>query len=129
MIASGDPPGRGAARPHPKPAPRAPRSPRDQAGAGRLGLDAAEQIAIRALGFIAADGERLDRFMALSGLQPDRLREAAAAPAFLASVLDHLAADEAALTDFATEAGLAPQTVAAARAALSPDRGCGENAG
>jgi hypothetical protein len=126
MIASGDPPDRGAARPHPKPAPRAPRPAGERTSAASLRLDAAERIAIRALGYIAADGERLDRFMALSGLEPDRLREAAAAPAFLASVLDHLAADEAALTDFAAEAGLAPQTVAAARAALSPDGGPGE---
>ena len=112
MIRSGDPPDRAAARAHPKPAPRA------RAQASR---DGAERIAIQALGFLAADEERLERFLALSGLDTAGLREAAAAPGFLAGVLDHLCADEPALLAFAAEAGLAPEAVAAARALLCGD--------
>ena len=117
MIASGDPPDRAAARSHPKPAPRAPRQPAVRpAGRDR---DGAERIAIRALGFLAADAARLDRFLALAGLSPDTLRAAAAAPAFLAHVLDHLTTDEPALLAFAAEASLAPEAVAAARETLA----------
>lgn len=110
MIASGDPPERSRARPHPKPVRRAPPD---------AGRDGAERIAIQALGFLAADPERLERFLALSGLDPAGLRAAAAAPGFLAGVLDHLCAEEPALLAFAADAGLAPDAVAAARARLT----------
>jgi Protein of unknown function (DUF3572) len=88
--------------------------------------DRAEGLAILALGFLAADGERLDRFLALTGLDPSRLREAAAAPGFLAGVLEHIAADERQLLQFAEEQGLDPAEVGAARAVLAgpvPDWG------
>lgn len=121
MIASGDPPDRSAARPHPKPAARSPRRESERSAAGDRDRDRAERIAIQALGFIAADPERLDRFLALSGITPDTLREAAATQGFLASTLDHLSADETALLAFAAEAGLTPEGVAAARAILAGD--------
>lgn len=60
----------------------------------------AEALAIDALGFLAEDVERLGRFLALTGLDPSRLREAARAPGFFASVLDHLAGDESLLLAF-----------------------------
>src|SRR5262249_36350748 len=53
-----------------------------QAGAGGL--------AVAALGFIAAEPERLGRFLALSGIGPDSIRAAAREPQFLAGVLDHI---------------------------------------
>ena len=110
MSAPDGTPGR-LARPHPKPVPRA-----AKAGASR---EDAERMAIQALGFLAADEERLDRFLALSGLDPGGLRAAAAASGFLAGVLDHLCADEPALLAFAAEARLSPEAVARARALLS----------
>jgi hypothetical protein len=119
MIASGDPPDRSAARPHPKPGPRQPKSAPDRSAPAARDRDGAERVAIKALGFIAADPERLERFLSLSGLSSDTLREAAAAPAFLASVLDYLSSDEPALLDFAAEAGLTPEGVAAARDVLA----------
>ena len=36
--------------------------------------DAAETIALQALAFLATDGERLERFLALTGMGPDELR-------------------------------------------------------
>ena len=51
-------------------------------------------VAIAALGFLAADTERLERFLALSGLGPHNLRQAASDPAFLGSVLEYIVSDE-----------------------------------
>jgi hypothetical protein len=80
---------------------------------------AAEALAARALGFLAADPERLGRFLALSGIDPRHIRTAAREPHFLAGVLDHVLADEAGLlVPFAAAEGIAPTEVAAARAAL-----------
>ena len=82
----------------------------------------AEAIAIQAVAHIAADEDRLSRFLALTGLEPDGLRAAAREPGFLASVLDHLAGYEPDLLAFAEEARIAPEKVAAARLVLSgPD--------
>jgi hypothetical protein len=83
------------------------------------GREGAESMAIAALGFLAAEPERLDRFLALSGLGLHNLRQAAASPGFLAAVLDHLAADERLLVAFAAAEGLDPGAVASARDALS----------
>ena len=79
----------------------------------------AQSLAISALAFIAADPDRLTRFLNLTGLGPDNLRTAAADPAFLGSVLDYLVADETLLVEFAGEAGLKPEAVAQAQHALS----------
>jgi hypothetical protein len=85
---------------------------------GRIGREAAEAMAVEALGWLASDGERLGRFLALTGLGPESLRAAAAEPGFLARVLDHLAGSERELVAFAAERGHAPERVAAARIAL-----------
>ena len=79
----------------------------------------AEDLAIAALTFIAQDAERLQRFLALSGLSPLDIREAAADPGFLAGVIDHVSNDEALLVAFAADAGVDPAVVASARRLLS----------
>jgi hypothetical protein len=79
----------------------------------------AQGIAIRALGFLAGEESRLERFLALTGIGPGDIRAAAAEPGFLAAVLDHVASDEALLLAFAANAGISPGSVAGARAALS----------
>ena len=88
---------------------------------GRLsiGVEGAQTVAIDALGFIAAEPERLARFLALSGLGPHNLRQAATSPGFLAAVLDHLAADEPLLLAFAAAQGIDPAAVTRARDRLS----------
>lgn len=73
-----------------------------------------EALAIRALGFLAGDPQRLSRFLDLTGLTPTTLRQAAGEPGFLLSVLDHLLTDESLLLAFAAEAGVPPEAVAAA---------------
>jgi hypothetical protein len=82
------------------------------------GREAAEALAIQALSYIAADGERLGRFLSLTGIGPGEIRAAAREPGFLAGVLEYLAGDERLLTDFAKEAGHDPSTIEAARLAL-----------
>jgi hypothetical protein len=82
-------------------------------------FDSAESLAVSALTFIAADPDRLSRFLGVTGLGPDNLRTAAADPAFLGSVLDYLVADEKLLVEFAADSGLKPEAVARAQAALS----------
>jgi hypothetical protein len=86
-------------------------------------IDSAESLAVSALAFIAADPDRLSRFLGVTGLGPDNFRTAAADPAFLGSVLDYLVADETLLVEFAADAALKPETVARAQAALSRTRG------
>jgi hypothetical protein len=81
-------------------------------------VDSARSLAVSALAFIAADSDRLNRFLSLTGLGPDNLRTAAADPAFLGSVLDYLVGDEALLVEFAADAGLKPEAVARAHAVL-----------
>jgi hypothetical protein len=76
------------------------------------------EAAIAALGFLADDPERLERFLALSGLGPHNLRRAAADPSFLSAVLEYLAGDEPLLLEFASRQGWPPEDVVRARDAL-----------
>ena len=83
---------------------------------------AAEALAIQALSFIAADPERLGRFLATTGIGPGDIRAAAREPLFLAGVLDHISADERLLLAFAADAKSDPQTIVRAQSALSGRR-------
>jgi hypothetical protein len=83
-----------------------------------LTQDAAEALAIQALTFIAGDGERLGRFLAITGIGPAQIRAAAQEPGFLIGVLDYLAGDERLLAAFTAETGLDPNHVGKALAAL-----------
>lgn len=78
----------------------------------------AEIIALNALGFLAADSERLQRFMDLSGLDVDAIRAGAASATFLGGILDHLLADESLLLVFAEEQHLRPERIAELRRKL-----------
>ena len=84
-----------------------------------LSLDEAEAIGFRALAFLAEDPARLGRFLALTGMRPDQLREEAASPANALAVLDHLMGDESLLLVFAANAGMTPEAVASAYRLLS----------
>ena len=79
-------------------------------------------MAVSALTFLGADEERLDRFLAVTGLGPHNLRGAAEDPAFYGSVLQYLVADEQLLVHFAADAGLEPEAVARAHEALCARR-------
>jgi hypothetical protein len=81
--------------------------------------EAAEILAIQGLTFLAEDPERLGRFLALTGISPQELRNAAREPRFLAGVLTHLAEDESLLAAFAEQAGVDRPTVMRAHAVLA----------
>ncbi|WP_062202778.1 DUF3572 domain-containing protein [Aureimonas sp. AU12] len=80
--------------------------------------DNAAALAIEALSFIAGDSLLFNRFLRLTGLELENLRQAADDPSFLAGVLDFILGDERTLEEFAAHAGLPPQRVAAARHVL-----------
>ena len=82
--------------------------------------EGAEATAVAALGFLAAEPERLSRFVALSGLDVANLRMAARDDGFLAGIMAYLAADEALLLDFAASSGRKPEEIAAAHHVLNP---------
>jgi Protein of unknown function (DUF3572) len=84
--------------------------------------DSARSMAVAALSFLAADHERLERFLSVTGLGPHNLRGAAADPGFYGSVLDYFLADEPLLLAFAAEARLKPEEIARARQTLSGPR-------
>jgi hypothetical protein len=92
-------------------------------GKSSSGKQAATELAIAALSFLAGEPERLARFLALTGLGPQSLRAAAREPSFLLGVLDHVAGDETLLLAFASENEINPEDVERARHALAEPPG------
>jgi len=83
-----------------------------------LTREQAEGLAIQALAFIAGDGERLGRFLAVTGVGPTEIRTAARGPHFLIGVLDYMASDEQLIGAFAAEADLDPSDIERGRVVL-----------
>ena len=83
-----------------------------------LDRDEAAEIGMSALAFIASDDDRLAKFLALTGISPGDLVAGAREPASLAAVIEYLCGDESLLLVFSSEAGLAPERVAASQAIL-----------
>jgi len=81
-------------------------------------LSQAEQLGLSALTFLAEDGERLVRFLSLTGTTPADLRANAGKPGMLAAVLGHLLEDEPLLLVFTSMKGLEPASIAPAHAVL-----------
>ena len=82
-------------------------------------MEHAQKVAIAALSWIAADGEQINRFVELSGVDPSMMRQAAAEPGFLAGVLDYLMGHEPTLLRFCEDNDLRPEDVVACHHALS----------
>jgi hypothetical protein len=78
----------------------------------------AEIIALKALGFLAAEPDRLQRFMDLTGLGLDVIRNQASEPAFLGALLDHFLADESLLLVFAADNAISPERILTLRRKL-----------
>jgi hypothetical protein len=79
---------------------------------------AAETLALNALAFLAGDGEILGRFLEVSGLDPQDLREHLEDPTLLAAVLDFVLGEDKLLLAFAENEAVDPRLVHAARRAL-----------
>jgi Protein of unknown function (DUF3572) len=80
--------------------------------------EVAEIVAVQALSFLAGEPERLGAFLSETGIGPETLRNAAADPHFLASVLDFVLRDDATVKAFASASQLHPTNIAAAREVL-----------
>ena len=79
---------------------------------------AAETLALKVLAFLAADSDALSRFIGLSGIHPQELRERADDPLILAAVLDFVLGDDKLLLRFAQDEGVAPKIIHEARRAF-----------
>jgi Protein of unknown function (DUF3572) len=86
----------------------------------RVTREDAENVALGAFSFITADEERLGQFLAVSGLRPDNIRDAAASPGFFAAILDYVASDEPLLIALAKEMNTKPEHIMQAHWSLSP---------
>ena len=83
-----------------------------------------EDIAIRALVWIAGNEPMMHRFLDLSGIDASQIRQAAQEPAFLAGVLNFILAHEPTLNEFAEAENLHPSVVGKALKSLpGGDRG------
>ncbi|WP_062015871.1 DUF3572 domain-containing protein [Aureimonas sp. AU4] len=83
----------------------------------KAGIDP-QAIAIDALGFIATDPKLMNRFLDLSGIEADGIRQAAAEAGFLVGVLDFLLANEPDLITFDHATLNSPDVVQMARQKL-----------
>ncbi|MEM9311019.1 MAG: DUF3572 family protein [Pseudomonadota bacterium] len=80
----------------------------------------AATLALAALGWVLEDDERADRYLELTGLEPDTLRSGLGDPTVLASCLDFLANYEPDLIRAAEALAVTPEELIAARQDLSP---------
>ncbi|MBD2843411.1 DUF3572 domain-containing protein [Erythrobacter rubeus] len=76
-------------------------------------------LALGALGWVLEDGERAERFLSLTGLDPDALRAGLDDPSILAAPLDFLANHEPDLIRAAEALAVTPEELVAARQELS----------
>lgn len=83
-----------------------------------LPREAAETLALQALGWIAGQDELATAFLGSTGCSAGELRTRASDPEFLGFVLDFLMQDEAALVAFCETSGVQPDRPIRARAAL-----------
>lgn len=81
-------------------------------------VEAARQVALGALAYLAGDPERIGPFLAESGLSPADLRGAVGSAVFHVALLDHLINHQELLIAYAGEAEIDPGHVVAAREIL-----------
>lgn len=80
--------------------------------------EAAETLALQALGFIASDPARLADFIALTGITAEDLRQRAGHADVMAAALGQLMQDEAGLLMFCANAGIPPEDIGRAHAVI-----------
>jgi len=80
--------------------------------------DRAEMIAVQALGWLAGNDDLMPVFLGATGSSADDIRAQASDPAFLISVLDFLAMDDAWIISFCDTVGLAYDVPMQARQSL-----------
>ncbi len=91
---------------------------REQRPAGKLSVDAAEEMAISALAYLSNTPDLMQRFLALSGIEATQIRAVASEPHFFSGVLKFFLAHEPTLLQYCEATGTLPQSMQAALAAL-----------
>ncbi|NTF07270.1 DUF3572 domain-containing protein [Agrobacterium rubi] len=81
---------------------------------GHIASADAHETAIAILGWLAGEPDMLSRFLALTGLQPNMLRQAVNDTGFLAGLTDFLMSHEPDLMAFCEATGRKPEDVIAA---------------
>lgn len=82
-------------------------------------VEAAREVALGALAYLAGDPEHIGPFLAESGLSPADLRGVAASAAFHVALLDYMINRQDLLIAYAGEAEIDPGHVVAAREILA----------
>ena len=82
-------------------------------------MEHAAAVALRAVGFLARDEDRLKHFFSMTGMDLAALRDGAGEAPVQVAVLDYLLADESLLLIFTSEEGLPPDEPRLARIRLS----------
>jgi hypothetical protein len=85
----------------------------------RINVTEAEAIGLKALTFLCSEESRLNRFLALTGLDEASLRRAASDPNALTGVLAYLLENETDLMIFAEEQAIDPRLPQMAHDALA----------
>jgi Protein of unknown function (DUF3572) len=83
--------------------------------------DGAQAISLRALAFLAQEPDRLQRFINLTGVEPQAIARMAGETQFQVAVLEHLLGDERLLVEFCEAERLEPILPAAALQLLEPE--------
>jgi hypothetical protein len=81
----------------------------------------AEILGLEALGWLAAEPDALDKFLAGSGISGGELRDAAGSPGLTIALFDFLLANEPFLLGFCDASGSDAAAIHRARHALQPE--------
>jgi Protein of unknown function (DUF3572) len=81
-------------------------------------IEKAQALALSALVFLTGEPERIERFFALTGIDPADVRQLAGKEGFLLAVLDYMATDEQMLLEFVQKEREKPESIGLARRAL-----------
>lgn len=83
-----------------------------------MNYEQAEILSLQALSHIAGDEDILMAYLRLSGITPEELKNSAADPATLGSILDYFLQNEKRLIEFCQAVEIAPAQVQKARQLL-----------
>jgi len=83
-----------------------------------IGEEDAQAIALRALAYVAEEEDRLNRFLAASGIGQQDVSGRLSDPAFLAGVLDFVLADDKMTAEFVSHINIDPMLPRLARRKL-----------
>ncbi len=84
-----------------------------------MNREQAEDVAIKALGWLASTPDKLQHFCNTTGASADDIRVRANEPEFLGFVLDFLLLDDSTILSFAEDAGIPPESIRSAQVSLA----------